>query len=69
MPARSFFRVSPTRTFRCLTGRLPDGKKLIVLSKGRLVSLGNAADYPSFVMRSSFTPYQSDSARAVQARA
>jgi adenosylhomocysteinase len=33
----------------------PDGKKLIVLSKGRLVNLGNATGHPSFVMSSSFT--------------
>ncbi|HWH18424.1 MAG TPA: adenosylhomocysteinase [Allosphingosinicella sp.] len=33
----------------------PDGKKIIVLSKGRLVNLGNATGHPSFVMSSSFT--------------
>jgi adenosylhomocysteinase len=33
----------------------PDGKKVIVLSKGRLVNLGNATGHPSFVMSSSFT--------------
>lgn len=33
----------------------PDGKKLIVLSKGRLCNLGNATGHPSFVMSSSFT--------------
>ncbi|MBV9931045.1 MAG: adenosylhomocysteinase [Alphaproteobacteria bacterium] len=33
----------------------PDGKKLIVLSKGRLVNLGNATGHPSFVMSASFT--------------
>ncbi|MBA3511638.1 adenosylhomocysteinase [Sphingomonas sp.] len=33
----------------------PDGKKLIVLSKGRLVNLGNATGHPSFVMSSSFS--------------
>ncbi|CAH0352296.1 adenosylhomocysteinase [Sphingobium sp. CECT 9361] len=33
----------------------PDGKKLIVLSKGRLVNLGNATGHPSFVMSTSFT--------------
>jgi adenosylhomocysteinase len=32
----------------------PDGKKIIVLSKGRLVNLGNATGHPSFVMSSSF---------------
>jgi adenosylhomocysteinase len=33
----------------------PDGKKLIILSKGRLVNLGNATGHPSFVMSTSFT--------------
>ena len=33
----------------------PGGKKLIVLSKGRLVNLGNATGHPSFVMSTSFT--------------
>jgi adenosylhomocysteinase len=33
----------------------PNGKKIIVLSKGRLVNLGNATGHPSFVMSSSFT--------------
>ena len=28
----------------------PDGKRLIVLSEGRLVNLGNATGHPSFVM-------------------
>ncbi len=32
-----------------------DGKKLIILSKGRLVNLGNATGHPSFVMSASFT--------------
>ena len=35
--------------------QFPDGKKLIVLSKGRLVNLGNATGHPSFVMSTSFT--------------
>ena len=33
----------------------PDGKKIILLSEGRLVNLGNATGHPSFVMSSSFT--------------
>src|SRR6185437_3131493 len=33
----------------------PDGKRLIILSKGRLVNLGNATGHPSFVMSASFT--------------
>ena len=33
----------------------PDGKKIIILSKGRLVNLGNGTGHPSFVMSSSFT--------------
>src|SRR6202012_932682 len=33
----------------------PDGKRLIVLAKGRLVNLGCAMGHPSFVMSASFT--------------
>ena len=33
----------------------PDGKRIIVLSKGRLVNLGNGTGHPSFVMSASFT--------------
>jgi adenosylhomocysteinase len=33
----------------------PDGKRLLLLSEGRLVNLGNAMGHPSFVMSSSFT--------------
>jgi len=33
----------------------PDGKRLIVLSEGRLVNLGNATGHPSFVMSASFS--------------
>ena len=33
----------------------PDGKKIILLSKGRLVNLGNGTGHPSFVMSASFT--------------
>ena len=36
-------------------GTFPDGKKLIILSKGRLVNLGNATGHPSFVMSASFS--------------
>jgi adenosylhomocysteinase len=32
-----------------------DGKRIILLSEGRLVNLGNATGHPSFVMSSSFT--------------
>lgn len=32
-----------------------DGKRIIVLSEGRLVNLGNATGHPSFVMSASFT--------------
>ena len=34
---------------------LPSGKSLILLSRGRLVNLGNAHGHPSFVMSTSFT--------------
>ncbi len=33
----------------------PDGKRIIVLSQGRLVNLGNATGHPSFVMSASFS--------------
>jgi adenosylhomocysteinase len=33
----------------------PDGKRIILLSEGRLVNLGNAMGHPSFVMSTSFT--------------
>jgi adenosylhomocysteinase len=32
-----------------------DGKKIIVLSEGRLLNLGNATGHPSFVMSASFS--------------
>jgi adenosylhomocysteinase len=32
----------------------PNGKRLILLSEGRLVNLGNATGHPSFVMSASF---------------
>ena len=34
----------------------PDGKKIILLSEGRLVNLGNATGHPSFVMSASASP-------------
>ncbi len=33
----------------------PDGKRVIILSEGRLLNLGNATGHPSFVMSNSFT--------------
>ncbi len=33
----------------------PDKKRIILLSEGRLVNLGNATGHPSFVMSASFT--------------
>src|SRR5690606_30341846 len=33
----------------------PDGKRIILLAKGRLVNLGCATGHPSFVMSASFT--------------
>ncbi len=35
--------------------QFPDGHRIILLSEGRLVNLGNAMGHPSFVMSSSFT--------------
>jgi len=37
------------------TFRFPDGHSIILLSRGRLVNLGNATGHPSFVMSNSFT--------------
>ena len=34
---------------------MPSGKKVIILSEGRLLNLGNATGHPSFVMSASFT--------------
>ena len=33
----------------------PDGKRILLLSEGRLVNLGNATGHPSFVMSASFS--------------
>jgi adenosylhomocysteinase len=33
----------------------PDGKRIILLAKGRLINLGCATGHPSFVMSNSFT--------------
>jgi adenosylhomocysteinase len=33
----------------------PDGKRIVILAKGRLVNLGCAKGHPSFVMSASFT--------------
>jgi adenosylhomocysteinase len=33
----------------------PDGKRLLLLSEGRLLNLGNATGHPSFVMSASFS--------------
>jgi adenosylhomocysteinase len=35
--------------------QFPDGKRIILLSQGRLLNLGNATGHPSFVMSASFT--------------
>ena len=35
--------------------QFPDGKRMILLSQGRLLNLGNATGHPSFVMSASFT--------------
>ena len=34
---------------------LPSGKRIVLLSEGRLVNLGNATGHPSFVMSASFS--------------
>ena len=33
----------------------PDGRRMLLLSEGRLVNLGNATGHPSFVMSASFS--------------
>ena len=35
--------------------QFPDGKRILLLSEGRLLNLGNATGHPSFVMSASFT--------------
>ncbi len=39
---------------RSITSIFPDGKRIILLAKGRLVNLGCATGHPSYVMSSSF---------------
>jgi adenosylhomocysteinase len=34
---------------------MPNGNRIILLSEGRLLNLGNATGHPSFVMSASFT--------------
>jgi adenosylhomocysteinase len=58
----SEIQVNSLRNFKWLNVKpqvdeieFPDGKRLILLSEGRLVNLGNAMGHPSFVMSSSFT--------------
>jgi len=34
---------------------MPSGRRIILLSEGRLLNLGNATGHPSFVMSASFT--------------
>jgi adenosylhomocysteinase len=58
----SEIQVNALRNFKWLNVKpqvdeieFPDGKRLILLSEGRLVNLGNAMGHPSFVMSSSFT--------------
>jgi adenosylhomocysteinase len=58
----SEIQVSALRNFKWVNVKpqvdeieFPDGKRIILLSEGRLVNLGNAMGHPSFVMSSSFT--------------
>jgi adenosylhomocysteinase len=58
----SEIQVQALRNFRWLNVKpqvdeveFPDGKRIILLSEGRLVNLGNATGHPSFVMSASFT--------------
>ena len=48
---------------------MPNGNRLILLSEGRLLNLGNATGHPSFVMSASFTTNGTvDAGRSVQER-
>jgi adenosylhomocysteinase len=58
----SEIQVSALRNYKWLNVKpqvdeieFPDKKRIILLSEGRLVNLGNAMGHPSFVMSSSFT--------------
>src|SRR5215813_9085115 len=53
----SEIQVAALRNFKPQVDEIefPDGKRIILLSEGRLVNLGNAMGHPSFVMSSSFT--------------
>ncbi|MGA2125535.1 MAG: adenosylhomocysteinase, partial [Xanthobacteraceae bacterium] len=58
----SEIQISALRNFKWLNVKpqvdeieFPDGKRIILLSEGRLVNLGNAMGHPSFVMSASFT--------------
>jgi adenosylhomocysteinase len=58
----SEIQVSSLRNFKWVNVKpqvdeieFPDRKRIILLSEGRLVNLGNAMGHPSFVMSSSFT--------------
>ena len=59
---RSEIQISALRNYRWHNVKpqvdeieFPDGKRIILLSEGRLVNLGNATGHPSFVMSASFT--------------
>src|SRR5437867_7847170 len=58
----SEIQISALRNFKWINVKpqvdeieFPDGKRIILLSEGRLVNLGNAMGHASFVMSSSFT--------------
>ncbi len=55
-------QVAGLKNFKCTNIKpqvdmihFPDGNRMILLSQGRLVNLGNATGHPSFVMSASFT--------------
>ena len=55
-------QVAALKNFKCTNIKpqvdmieFPDGKRMILLSEGRLLNLGNATGHPSFVMSASFT--------------
>ena len=53
--ARCATSSGPTSSRRSIMIEFPDGKRMLLLSEGRLVNLGNATGHPSFVMSASFS--------------
>jgi len=58
--------MGPTSSRRSTKIEFPDKHRIILLSEGRLVNLGNAMGHPSFVMSASFTNQTLAQNRAVR---